>query len=105
MCRCYLFYFHSILLRHDTVCQPLTGILKFECCSCNQYAPDEDLDSRNVEIINQQSYIGVGLLIITFLHFMHICAFYCMFSEYLAYGCTSLAPIPVGILKHKITAL
>ena len=41
--------------------------LKFECCSCNQYAPDEDRDGRNVEIINQQSYIGVGPLTITFL--------------------------------------
>ena len=49
------------------IIQPLTRILKFECCSCNQYAPDEDRDGRNVELINQRSYIGVGLLTITFL--------------------------------------
>lgn len=54
------------------ICQPLTRILKFECCSCNQYAPDEDRDGRNVELINQQSYIGVGLLTITILLFIHV---------------------------------
>ena len=54
------------------ICQPLMRILKFECCSCNQYAPDEDWDGRNVKLINQQSYIGVGLLTITFLHVLFI---------------------------------
>lgn len=43
------------------------GTLKYECCSCNQYAPDEDGDSQNIEQINQHCYIGVGLLTITFL--------------------------------------
>ena len=56
-----------ILSYYVMICPPLTRILKFECCSCNQYAPDEERDGRNVEIINQQSYIGVGLLTITFL--------------------------------------
>ena len=58
-----------ILSYYVMICQPLTRILKFECCSCNQYAPDEDRDGRNVELMNQQSYIGVGLLTITFLLF------------------------------------
>ena len=44
-----------ILSYYVIICQPLTRILKFECCSCNQYAPDEDRDGRNVELINQQS--------------------------------------------------
>ena len=65
MFRCYLFYFYTILLRHDM--STVNAYFKFECCSCNQYAPDEDRDGRNVELINQQSYmyIGVGLLTIT----------------------------------------
>ena len=67
MFRCYLFYFYTILLRHDM--SIVNAHFKIECCSCNQYAPDEDRDGRNVELINQQSYIGVGLLTITFLLF------------------------------------
>ena len=61
-----------ILSYYVIICQPLTRILKFDCCSCNQYAPDEDRDGRNVELINQQSYIGVGLLTITFLLFIDV---------------------------------
>ena len=56
-----------ILSYYVMICQPLKRILKFECCSTNQYAPDEDRDGRNVEIINQQSFIGVRLLTIAFL--------------------------------------
>ena len=58
-------YSTFILSYYVMICQPLKRILKFEFRSCNQYAPDEDRDGRNVELINQQSYIGVGLLTIT----------------------------------------
>ena len=61
-----------ILSYYVIICQLLTRILKFEYCSCNQYAPNEDRDGRNAELINQQSYIGVGLLTITFLLFIYV---------------------------------